>query len=150
MRSTRIVGGEDAPEDLAPFQCSMQMNRRHFCGCAILNSKFLLTASHCVVGQSARSLEILVGTNDLGKGGKYYEVKRYVMHEEYNSPPFANDIAVIELKKSIKFDEKTSPIELNDEEVPDGAQVQLTGWGRLRVRSDFILERVLALNDRFS
>lgn len=42
-----MVGGQDAEEGQAPFQCSMQVNKQHYCGCAIISSKFLLTAAHC-------------------------------------------------------------------------------------------------------
>lgn len=112
----------------------MQLNRRHFCGCSIIADQYILTASHCVAGQSPRSLEILVGTNDLTKGGKYYKVAKLSAHEHYNTPHFAYDIAVIKLQEKIEFNKKVQPIALGKEEVPDGAQVQLTGWGRLRVR----------------
>lgn len=82
--------------------------------------------------QSAHNLKVLVGTNDLLKGGKYYNVTKLTPHENYNSPRFAYDIAVIKLQEKIEFNEKVQPIELSNEEVPDGAQVQLTGWGRLK------------------
>lgn len=68
------------------------------------------------------------------KGGKYYRVEKLTAHENYNNPRFAYDIAVIKLQEKIEFNKKTQPIELGKEEVPDRAQVQLTGWGRLRVR----------------
>lgn len=46
--SPRIVGGTNAPDGLAPYQCSMQLNGRHFCGCAIISSDWILTAAHCL------------------------------------------------------------------------------------------------------
>lgn len=45
-----IVGGWNAEDGQAPFQCSMQYKKQHFCGCAILSSKWLITASHCFFG----------------------------------------------------------------------------------------------------
>lgn len=68
-------------------------------------------------------------------GGKYYKVANFTTHEHYNSPIFAYDIAVVKLQEKIEFNEKVQPIELSKEETPDGVQVQLTGWGRLRVNS---------------
>lgn len=82
---------------------------------------------------SAQDIEILVGTNDLTSGGKYYKVAKLTAHESYNNPRLAYDIAVIELQDKIEFNEKVQPIELSKGEVPDGARVQLTGWGLLNV-----------------
>lgn len=75
----------------------------------------------------------MVGTNDLGKGGTYYKVEKLIAHEDYNNPPFAYDIAVIRIRGKIEFNERVQPIEYSPDEVPDDADVQLTGWGRLRV-----------------
>lgn len=87
--------------------------------------------------QSPANIEILVGTNDLAKGGQYFQVKSFVMHEDYNRPQFANDIAIVKLSESIEYNDKVQPISYDDEEVPDGAELQLTGWGRMRVRTNF-------------
>lgn len=87
--------------------------------------------------QSAPNLQVLVGTNDLAKGGRYYKVANFTTHEHYDDPRFAYDIAVIKLQEKIEFNEKVQPIELQREEVPDGVEVQLTGWGRLRVSKLF-------------
>lgn len=80
----------------------------------------------------------MVGTNDLTNGGKYYQVEKLTAHKSFNSPLYAYDIAVIKLQEKIEFSEKVQPIELSNEDVPDRAQVQLTGWGLLRVRLIFL------------
>lgn len=80
-----------------------------------------------------KNLEVYVGSNDVKKGGTYYKVEKFFTHEKYNQPNFANDIAVIRVQGSITFNDKVQPIVYSSEEVPDGAALQLTGWGRLRV-----------------
>lgn len=128
-----IVGGEDAPDGAFPYQCSLQVSKSHSCGCSILDSKWILTASHCVYGQSPRSLQVLVGTNDLQSGGTYYQVEKFITHERHNRPRFANDIAVIRVQETIEFNDRVQPIAPSKEEVEEGAILTLTGWGRVQV-----------------
>lgn len=79
------------------------------------------------------TIGILVGTNDLKAGGIYYQAERYVIHESYNNPRLANDIAVLRVRGPITFTEKVQAIEYSSEEVPDGIILQLTGWSSLYV-----------------
>lgn len=130
---TRVVGGDDAPDGAAPFQCSLQQNKRHFCGCSIISDKWILTAAHCI-SSKPYTLDILVGTNDLKNGGEYYKAKRFVLHESYGNPRYAHDIALIEVKGTINFNGRVQAIEPSSEEVPDNVDLQLTGWGLLAVR----------------
>ncbi|GLD46108.1 transmembrane protease serine 11D-like protein [Lates japonicus] len=44
---SRIVGGQEAPEGAWPWQVSIQIVSRHHCGGTILNSLWVLTATHC-------------------------------------------------------------------------------------------------------
>lgn len=44
--SSFVVGGTNAGP--TPYQGSMQRNRQHFCGCAIISSTWILTAAHCL------------------------------------------------------------------------------------------------------
>jgi secreted trypsin-like serine protease len=63
----KVVGGQDAPEELAPYQISMQMKRgqsggslfpflgqsksewSHFCGGSVLDENHIVTAAHWYV-----------------------------------------------------------------------------------------------------
>lgn len=56
------------------------------------------------------------------------------MHEKYGIPAYANDIALMKVVGTIKFDDKVKPIELMKDEVKDDTDLILTGWGRLSVR----------------
>lgn len=83
------------------------------------------------------------GSNDLNGNGTYYKLEEIVIHEKYDEPKFAYDIAVIRVRGSIALNDKVQSIELSPEEVPDGAVAQLTGWGRLSV--SFFLETLAYL-----
>lgn len=82
-------------------------------------------------------IEVLVGTQNLCRGGTYYKADQLIVHEKFNTPLFANDIGLIQVKKSIEFSDAVQPIELATEDVPPGTTLYLTGFGRLDVR--FIL-----------
>uniref|UniRef100_A0A182MAL4 trypsin n=1 Tax=Anopheles culicifacies TaxID=139723 RepID=A0A182MAL4_9DIPT len=46
----RIVGGFEIDVSDAPYQVSLQYNKRHNCGGSVLSSKWVLTAAHCTAG----------------------------------------------------------------------------------------------------
>lgn len=125
VASTRIVGGENARDGEAPYQCSLQLKsiQFHFCGCSIISDKYILTAAHCVRGRNANQFQMLVGTNDLDNGGTYYEAESYEQHESFDDPAFSNDVAVIRVKGSIEFNDRVQPIKLGKEEVPNNSEV---------------------------
>ena len=154
--SGRIAGGVDAEDGVAPFQCSLQIDKSHHCGCAIISTQWIVTAQDCVRLYDKsfsfsyfsrcithinhilnrfepKDLEVYAGSNDLKGNGTYYKLEEIIIHEKYDEPKFAYDIAVIRVQGSIALNDKVQPIELSPEEVPDGAITQLTGWGRLSV-----------------
>lgn len=58
----QIVGGVPAVAGDFPFIVSFQKNGRHFCGGSLVNANTVLTAAHCVEGQSLTGLTVRAGT----------------------------------------------------------------------------------------
>lgn len=48
--NSRIVGGQNALKGSWPWQASLHISGRHRCGGSLINSQWVLSASHCVVG----------------------------------------------------------------------------------------------------
>lgn len=78
-------------------------------------------------------LEVLVGTNDVTKGGQFYQIEKFSVHKEFAGPK-RYDIATVRVQGKIEFNANVQPIELLlTDDVPDGSEVTFTGFGRLSV-----------------
>lgn len=133
--TVRIVGGENSKVAQFPYQISLRYMHVHICGGSILNTKYILTAAHCVTERGtkkpfhAKLLSVRAGTHNRIAGGVVYPVKRFTVHERYSFP--INDLAVLELGKELVYSRKIQPIALRAEEVPAGSEVTVSGWGLL-------------------
>lgn len=85
----------------------------------------------------------LGGTNDRTNSnlsGVYFFPKRTIIHPSYANPPYAYDIALVEVLSEISFSELVQPIPLPPMGyiTLSGSLLRVTGWGLLNV-SSFLL-----------
>ena len=60
-------------------------------------------------------------------------VRRVIVHRQYDAATFENDIALLELDSPIQFDSHIVPICMpEDDEDFTGRMATVTGWGRLK------------------
>jgi hypothetical protein len=60
-------------------------------------------------------------------------VRRVIVHRQYDPATFANDLALLELESPVAFDEHIVPICMpRDKEDFTGRMATVTGWGRLK------------------
>jgi secreted trypsin-like serine protease len=62
---SRIINGFEVPPHSIPFQVLMLLNGRFQCGGSLISAQYVLTAAHCVVGQTASSLTIVAGEHNV-------------------------------------------------------------------------------------
>lgn len=56
----RIVGGHETVVNQYPWMGLMQYNGRFYCGCSLINDRYVLTAAHCVQGFQARRISVVL------------------------------------------------------------------------------------------
>merc|ERR1712179_203697 len=138
---SRIVGGGLADSGEWPWQVSLQLrqffNFAHICGGSIINSKWVVTAAHCVDGQSRTSLRIKAGVNTASSSdGQVKSIKTVIMHGQYSSSTggYPNDIALLELDSPLTLNDfvKTVPMPSSkDQNFEGNSDCWITGWGKL-------------------
>lgn len=100
-----IVNGEDAAIEVFPFQVALRFKESgfQFCGGTFLNSRYVLTAAHCVDGDVvARDVEVLAGTGDKTSGGERLEVSAIRIHPDY-SATLDGDVAILRLTRTVLY-----------------------------------------------
>jgi len=130
----RIIGGEPVNVGDYTYMTSLQRDGSHFCGASFIGEKWVLTAAHCVDGQSGsgNGLEVLIGANDLSdnSSGKRIAVKRIYVHPNYNTPVDTNnDITLLELESEVDAPAINILSEELADEITSGTMLTVTGWG---------------------
>ncbi|CAF1476061.1 unnamed protein product, partial [Adineta steineri] len=104
---SRIVGGRQAIPYSHPWQVLLN-NRGHYCGASILNTKWLVTAAHCVNGTNPESLLAEFGMHDRHRRGPWRvarTIKQILVYPSYSgkSTRWVHDIALLRLSEPLVF-----------------------------------------------
>ncbi|KAJ2866663.1 Transmembrane protease serine 12 [Coemansia aciculifera] len=82
----------------------------------------------------AKDIRVGVGNIYNARSAPYHVSKVYV-HPNLNLDYFDNDIALIKLKKKLKFSNTVQPIKIDTDSIPDGLTVTGVGWGKTSLDS---------------
>ncbi|KAM6221070.1 LOW QUALITY PROTEIN: serine protease 55 [Rhynchocyon petersi] len=133
---SRIIQGVEAGVGEFPWLVSIQAGSEHFCGGAILNKWWILTAAHCLQFEAISPVElnIVMGTNDLTSPHK--EIKqadKIVLHRNFKKTTMDNDVALLMVTSPITFTDKILPICLPRHPIPSTwNQCWVAGWGKTK------------------
>lgn len=126
-RSQSIVGGVEASVGEFPFIVSLHGRSGHYCGGSLIADDWVLTAAHCMEGESA--VKVVIGLHDQREPGNAEAIqsKRIIVHPKYNSSKVDYDYALIQLQKSSSY----PPVALSNVDLPGKAEILSTvaGWG---------------------
>ena len=133
-----IVGGEEVdpacPDCKYPFMVSVQYNggwggTGHFCGGSLVREDWVVTAAHCVQGESASNLKVKIGMHDLDgtTGSETRYIDQVIVHSGYSGWSLNNDYALLHLTEPSSFE----PIQLvtAEEHHEEPVMATVMGWG---------------------
>ncbi len=137
---SNILGGQLTDISDAPYQISIEgSSGNHYCGGSIIADRWILTAAHCLQGQSTSNVYVHAGSTDQTNNsvGQVIQAQTLHIHPGYNASTLENDVALIYLSQALQFNHNVMPITIADSCNTDTAEVNgsagisafLTGWG---------------------
>lgn len=131
--SAKLDGAADRGPDLewvvALLRRGEESNfERQFCGGSLIAARYVLTAAHCVADMGPDELQVLVGTENLNRGGREIDIASVRTYPEYQEQTVFGDVALLELESEAGYE----PAQL----VPAGTHYvgrlgQIAGWGSI-------------------
>ncbi|XP_045194612.2 fibrinolytic enzyme, isozyme C-like [Mercenaria mercenaria] len=134
LGSSRIINGVEADPYEFPHQATLLNGGYHTCGASIIAQDFALTAAHCVDGQTATNLAIVIDLHDFNNHGNNYtwfNIDEIIMHESYGQGPgaFPNDVALLRLRQNgVDITKNIITIAKGTEDYA-GQICTISGWG---------------------
>ena len=130
-----IVGGTEInPPGKYPFLAALVASgtanafNGQFCGASVIGDTWILTAAHCVFGESASGIDVVIGRHDLTTNqGDRIRAKAITMHPQYNNNTLRNDVAIIELVSATSASAVALPSDGSLETA--GTSATVMGWG---------------------
>ncbi len=129
-----IVGGSNATPGEYPHQISLQTRSGfHYCGGTLISDRWVVTAAHCVAGDSPSQMRVEAGVHRLSQGGEFFNVTDVIVHPGYVGSTNNNDIALLRLSRDATNHLPAMLIDDSSEGTWAAANdtATVTGWGAL-------------------
>lgn len=138
----RILASNVAKRGQHPWQASIRVKgnsilSRHECGATVITERHVITAAHCVTNYELPYYMVRIGdhlTDTVEEHEIDALIQRMHIHHDFHYGRISdNDIAIVELKHSIEFNEMVQPICFPSAGVSyrDGQLCTISGWGSI-------------------
>lgn len=141
-RRSKVVGGDATIRGEFPWTVSIRLGGKHHCGGVIINSRWILTAAHCLKRGSPSDFTVRVGEFNIFQRDSHsrdYSLERIVLHDSYRGASRVgstnhSDIGLMKTAETIDFNEYASPICIPHSDRGEkfaGEDGVVVGWGKL-------------------
>ena len=135
-RDPEIVGGSNADFGEYPWMVAIGNPNgngiQQWCGGSLIHPEWVLTAAHCMEGETAGGLRVVIGLHQLsnaGSEGETRSVTQIIAHPNYDDNTYDYDMALLKLNAPSTA-ETILPVFANETTLTaSGVMATVTGWG---------------------
>ncbi|XP_077967718.1 trypsin-like [Styela clava] len=151
LKNARILGGKNAEN--WPWMIYLSQNGKHICGGTLINSKWIVTAAHCIAfPNEPERYKVILGEHNIttfSGNQRMSNIASIRRHKKFNAVNYDHDIALLKLKNPVIFNKHISPACLPDQGIPTdatntismesaftGKKCVVLGWGKTENNND--------------
>jgi secreted trypsin-like serine protease len=126
-----IVGGTTTTTTAYPYVVQItDSSQRQFCGGTLVSSTKIVTAAHCMAGETTSSVRVVGGRTYLnGTNGTVSRVSKIWIHPSYNSSTQSNDVSVLTLSTAMPYTPIGYVASTDTSYYTAGTTARILGWG---------------------
>ncbi|MFJ2393157.1 S1 family peptidase [Streptomyces sp. NPDC087843] len=126
-----IVGGTTTTTTAYPFMMQItDASQNQFCGGTLVAANKVVTAAHCMVGETTSSVRVVGGRTYLnGTNGTVSKVSRIWINPGYTDATNGDDVAELTLSTSMSYTPASYVASTNTGVYAAGTTARIVGWG---------------------